>query len=131
MASPRTVLVAGAGFSGVVTAAQLLRSASAGPLRVVLVNRSGVMARGVAYGTNTPAHVLNVPAGRMGAAPDDLGPQLIGHLALGAANAAYEEWLRDESNDLAEVIHRVFAMTRSMADADGWPPPRSGTASPS
>jgi uncharacterized NAD(P)/FAD-binding protein YdhS len=29
------------------------------------------MARGVAYGTNTPAHVLNVPAGRMSAFPDD------------------------------------------------------------
>jgi uncharacterized NAD(P)/FAD-binding protein YdhS len=29
------------------------------------------MARGVAYGTNSPAHVLNVPAGRMGASPED------------------------------------------------------------
>jgi uncharacterized NAD(P)/FAD-binding protein YdhS len=29
------------------------------------------MSRGVAYGTNSPAHVLNVPAGRMGASPDD------------------------------------------------------------
>lgn len=29
------------------------------------------MARGVAYGTNTPGHVLNVPAGRMSAFVDD------------------------------------------------------------
>jgi uncharacterized NAD(P)/FAD-binding protein YdhS len=64
-------VIAGAGFSGVVTAAQVLRRVTAGPLRVVLVNRSGTMARGVAYGTNSPAHVLNVPAGRMGASPDD------------------------------------------------------------
>jgi uncharacterized NAD(P)/FAD-binding protein YdhS len=71
MAPPRTVVVAGAGFSGVVTAAQLLRRGAGGPLRVVLVNRSGTMARGVAYGTNSPAHVLNVPAGRMGASPDE------------------------------------------------------------
>ncbi len=71
MAPPRTVIIAGAGFSGVVTAAQLLRSFEGGPLRVVIVNRSGTMARGVAYGTNSPAHVLNVPAGRMGACADD------------------------------------------------------------
>ena len=36
-----------------------------------MVNRSGVMARGVAYGTNSPAHLLNVPAGKMSALPDD------------------------------------------------------------
>jgi uncharacterized NAD(P)/FAD-binding protein YdhS len=71
MAPGRTVVIAGAGFSGVVTAAQLLRRGAGLGLRVVLVNRSGTMARGVAYGTNSPAHVLNVPAGRMGASPDD------------------------------------------------------------
>jgi uncharacterized NAD(P)/FAD-binding protein YdhS len=71
MASSRTIVIAGAGFSGVVTAAQILRGDADGPLRVVLINRSGTMARGVAYGTNSPAHVLNVPAGRMGAAHDD------------------------------------------------------------
>jgi uncharacterized NAD(P)/FAD-binding protein YdhS len=67
----QTVVIAGAGFSGVVTAAHLLRRGAGGPLRVILVNRSGVMARGVAYGTNSPVHVLNVPAGRMGASADD------------------------------------------------------------
>jgi uncharacterized NAD(P)/FAD-binding protein YdhS len=40
---------------------------------VVLVNRGALPARGVAYGTRTPAHVLNVPAGRMSAFPDDEG----------------------------------------------------------
>jgi hypothetical protein len=71
MAPARTVVVAGAGFSGVVVAAHLLRRGGGGPPRVVLVNRSGTMARGVAYGTNSPAHVLNVAAGRSGASPDD------------------------------------------------------------
>ncbi len=64
----RTVVVIGAGFSGVMVAAHLLRARTARPLRVVMVNRSGVMARGVAYGTNSPAHLLNVAAGRMSAA---------------------------------------------------------------
>jgi len=67
-----TVVIAGAGFSGTVTAAQLLRLAR-GPLRVVLVNRSGRIARGLAYGTRSEQHVLNVPAGRMSAFVDDEG----------------------------------------------------------
>ena len=72
MREPQTpaVVIVGAGFSGAVTAANLLTRA-AGPLRVVLLNRSGRMARGVAYGTRSDSHVLNVPAGRMSAFADD------------------------------------------------------------
>lgn len=66
----RTVVIIGAGFCGAVTAAQLLRQAVE-PIEVVLLNRSGLMARGLAYGTRTDEHVLNVPAGRMSAYPDD------------------------------------------------------------
>lgn len=68
-----TVAVVGAGFSGVMTAAHLLRARAGCPVRVVMINRSGVFARGVAYGTNSAAHLLNVPAGRMSAYPDDPG----------------------------------------------------------
>jgi len=64
-----TLAIIGAGFSGTLTAVHLLRRGRR--LRVVLINRSGQMARGVAYGTRTEAHVLNVPAGRMSAFPDD------------------------------------------------------------
>lgn len=70
------IAIIGAGFSGVVTAVHLLRG-ERGRRRqrnrcsVTLINRSGRMARGVAYGTNAPGHVLNVPAGRMSAFPDD------------------------------------------------------------
>lgn len=65
----RTVVVIGAGFSGAMVTAHLLRRDHAAPLRVVLVNKSGPMARGVAYGTRQSRHVLNVPAGRMSAFP--------------------------------------------------------------
>lgn len=65
----RTIVIVGAGFSGAVTAVQLLRHARH-PLRVVLVNESGRMARGLAYGTRSEAHVLNVPAGNMSALAD-------------------------------------------------------------
>lgn len=71
MPTPFTVAIVGAGFSGVMTAVHLLRARTARPIRVMMVNRSGAMARGVAYGTNSPGHLLNVPAAKMSAFPDD------------------------------------------------------------
>ena len=66
-----TIVIIGAGFSGTLTAVHLLRSPGAAGRRVLLVNRSGAMARGVAYGTRSEQLVLNVPAGRMSAFDDD------------------------------------------------------------
>ena len=71
-ATPPTIVIIGGGFSGTLTAVHLVRRgfcASGG--RLILVNRSGAMARGVAYGTTSDFHVLNVPAGRMSAFDDD------------------------------------------------------------
>lgn len=65
----KTVAIIGAGFCGTLTAVQLLRR-SRKPLRLLLINRSGPFARGLAYGTRTDLHVLNVPAARMSAFPD-------------------------------------------------------------
>jgi uncharacterized NAD(P)/FAD-binding protein YdhS len=67
----QTVVVVGGGFSGTSAAAHLLRSRFGSTGRVVIINRSGAMARGVAYGTNSEQHILNVPAGRMSALEDD------------------------------------------------------------
>lgn len=69
--STPTIVIIGAGFSGAITAAHLLRNSAGVPLRIVMLNRSGRMARGVAYGTRSPHHVLNVPAGRMSAFASD------------------------------------------------------------
>lgn len=66
----KTIVIIGAGFSGVALASQLARRAQ-DPLRIVLVNRSGNMARGLAYGTDSPDHLLNVPAGNMSAIAED------------------------------------------------------------
>jgi uncharacterized NAD(P)/FAD-binding protein YdhS len=73
---PATVVVVGGGFSGSMTAAQLLRKAkSTGvALRVVVVERRGAVGEGVAYGTRELSHLLNVPAAKMSAwtdRPDD------------------------------------------------------------
>lgn len=66
-----TIVIIGAGFSGTVSAVQLMRRNCGGPLHVILVNRSGPMARGIAYGTQSQHHLLNVPAGNMSALADD------------------------------------------------------------
>lgn len=60
----------GGGASGTLLAANLLRQARA-PLRILLLEKSGRVGRGLAYSTPSPRHLLNVPAGRMSAFPDD------------------------------------------------------------
>jgi len=67
------VAIIGAGFSGVATAVHLARLPWPRGVRIVIVERSPRFARGVAYSTDHPLHVLNVPAGRMGALADDEG----------------------------------------------------------
>src|SRR3546814_2414729 len=59
-----TLVIIGAGFSGTVAAIEFLRTAPEGS-KLIIVNRSGQMAKGLAYGTNSPIHLLNVPAGNM------------------------------------------------------------------
>ncbi len=68
--SPKTIAIIGAGLSGSLVAANLLRLATA-PLRIVLIDRRLQVGQGVAYGTLCPDHLLNVPAGRMGVWPDE------------------------------------------------------------
>jgi len=67
----KSIVIIGAGFSGAVIAARLLQRRDAGPLRVYLVNGDGRIARGMAYGTQSPVHTLNVPAGNMSAFDED------------------------------------------------------------
>ncbi|XVQ07630.1 TetR family transcriptional regulator [Spirillospora sp. CA-255316] len=64
------------------------------------------------------AVVARFAARRMGAPPESLGPQLAAHVALGASNAAYEQWLRDESSDLAELVQRAFAMVQMLPEPE-------------
>jgi mycofactocin system transcriptional regulator len=54
--------------------------------------------------------VSKFAAERLGEPIDALGPQLVGHIALGASLAAYEQWLQDEGSDLEELVNRAFGM---------------------
>jgi len=47
-------------------------------------------------------------AQRLGQDPGDLLPRTIGHCALGASIAAYEEWLRDPGADLSVLLADAF-----------------------
>ena len=86
------VVIVGGGFSGTMVAVHLARAQSG--LRIALVDRGPAVGRGVAYGTTDPKHLLNVPAGEMGAFPDD-----INH---------FYRWLQTHPEHLAAVgIHEV------------------------
>jgi uncharacterized NAD(P)/FAD-binding protein YdhS/predicted metal-dependent enzyme (double-stranded beta helix superfamily) len=68
----KTVAIVGGGFSGTMVAAHLLRRASESgqPLHVVLFDRHSSFGEGAAYRTAETSHLLNVPAARMSAWPD-------------------------------------------------------------
>lgn len=66
----RTLAVVGGGFSGTLVAVHLLRLAS-GPLTVRLIERAPRVGPGLAYGPADDTHLLNVPAARMSALPDE------------------------------------------------------------
>jgi uncharacterized NAD(P)/FAD-binding protein YdhS len=64
------VAIIGAGASGTLTAVQFARTAGPGA-RGAIIEAGARAARGLAYGTPYGAHLLNVPAARMSALPDD------------------------------------------------------------
>jgi uncharacterized NAD(P)/FAD-binding protein YdhS len=68
--SPMTIAIIGGGFSGSMVATHLLLGATF-PLDIKIIERQPLLGRGVAYGTNYASHLLNVPAGKMSAFPDD------------------------------------------------------------
>jgi uncharacterized NAD(P)/FAD-binding protein YdhS len=64
------VAVVGGGASGLLTAFQLLAGSRDSDLAVTVHEASGVLGRGVAYGTSDPRHLLNVRARHMSAYAD-------------------------------------------------------------
>ena len=54
--------------------------------------------------------VSRFAAGRLGVDEHALIPRTLGHLALGAALAAYEQWLADEDSDLLVVLTEALAV---------------------
>jgi len=85
--SPVDIAIIGAGFCGSMVAVNLLRKATE-KVEIALIERSGSFARGLAYGTTDRSHLLNVPAGKMGAFPDD--------------HEHFYRWARDNPEELKQ-----------------------------
>ncbi|WP_395729189.1 mycofactocin system transcriptional regulator [Nakamurella sp.] len=54
--------------------------------------------------------VARFAASRLGGDPADLVPRTLGHLALGAALAAYEQWLAHEDADLIDLLQTSLGL---------------------
>lgn len=65
----KTVCIIGGGFSGTITALQLLRKNA--HIKINLINSGYPVFKGVAFSTKKTEHLLNVPAGRMSAFPEE------------------------------------------------------------
>ena len=70
--SRQRIVIVGAGASGALMAAHLLRR-GAGDFEVTLIERRADIGRGLAYATDNPSHLLNVRAANMSAFADDPG----------------------------------------------------------
>lgn len=124
------VAIIGAGASGTLTAVQFARFAAPGA-RGAIIEAGARAARGLAYGTPYGAHLLNVPAARMSALPDD--PEhflrwLRGRMASAqpgtfAPRALYGDYLasllaeRDTYERVTRVGGTAVGLTRS---GDDW-----------
>ena len=86
------VAIVGGGFSGVMTAVHLLRLCPVNA-SILLIERGERLGRGLAYGTHTATHLLNVPARGMSAFPDE--------------PAHFLNWLQKNKNPDAAPYHFV------------------------
>ena len=68
MASEKCITIIGGGFSGTLTAVQLLRQ-SPFPICIKMLNTGYPLSKGVAYSAESNLHLLNVRSGRMSAFP--------------------------------------------------------------
>lgn len=113
----RRIAVIGGGASGVLTAINLLARSDDPGLEVVIHEASGVVGRGVAYGTNDQRHLLNVRARHMSALPDSPSDLLDWALRTGRSDdpqgflprADYAIYLQDRLTDVADDRLRIRA----------------------
>ncbi len=95
------VAIVGGGAAGVLTAVHLRRSKP--DAQITVIDASGHPGTGAAYGTNDPTHLLNVPAPRMSAWPDDpdhftrwLDQRAVTPAESFAPRLAYGRYLQDQ-----------------------------------
>lgn len=63
----KRITIIGGGASGTLLAINLMKNAGDAEVEINLIERRKKVGRGVAFGTTRDSHLLNVPAGKMGA----------------------------------------------------------------
>jgi uncharacterized NAD(P)/FAD-binding protein YdhS len=91
----KTICIIGGGFSGLMTAVQLLSKGS--ELKIKIANEGHPPGCGIAYNTDRDEHLLNVPAGRMSAFSDQ--PKHFTDWLL-----AKEEYRKYQGNNLSNTF---------------------------
>jgi uncharacterized NAD(P)/FAD-binding protein YdhS len=81
----KRITIIGGGATGTLLAVNLIRHAGDQPLVINIVEKNERFGLGVAYSTTQDYHLLNVPAGKMGAFPDDV--------------EHFHKWLGDRGHD--------------------------------
>ena len=115
--SSRHIAIVGGGLSGALVVVHLLRLAPAGT-QVTLIERTPPVGRGVAYGTESGEHLLNVPAARMSAFADD--PQhFVRWVSERVGRLGYPDQVSPEDflprHIYGDYISSVFAEARTQA----------------
>jgi len=108
------VAIVGAGYSGTIAAVEIARAAPGAG--IVLIEKSGHFAKGAAYGTTSPGHLLNVRARNMSALA---GEPL--HFADWAAGEGHgpDDYVprRDYRRYLASLLDGAAGVTRVTGEA--------------
>ena len=108
------VAIVGAGYSGTIAAVEIARAAPG--VEIILIEKSGHFARGAAYGTSSPGHLLNVRARNMSALAGEPG-----HFADWARHEGYgpDDYVprRDYRRYLAALLDGAADVARVTGEA--------------
>jgi TetR/AcrR family transcriptional regulator, regulator of mycofactocin system len=86
----------------------------------LILNTPALQAHSTPMYARWRAVIAEFAAGRVGTAPEDMVPQLIAYAALGAAVAAYEQWLRDSDAELEPLLDLAMAeLSRGFGGHEG------------
>jgi len=104
----KQIAVVGGGFSGTLVLANLVDRVPAGTI-ITVFEASGIFGLGLAYATSNPGHLLNVPAGRMGAfAPDHFLQWLLTEEGAAAVALVCPGVVPDANSFLPRVLYGLY-----------------------
>ncbi len=101
----KRITIIGGGATGTLLAVNLIRHAAGQPLEINIVEKNERFGLGVAYSTKRDFHLLNVPAGKMGAFPDDVEHF---HRWLGENGHSYEPSAFVPRRIYGEYLRKLF-----------------------